>query len=321
MADLEHSRERTLLLTGGTGFIGAYLSRHFAGQESIRLRRLVRRRDGRLLDPVTDVPGTLERVEDVRRFVATGDCLIHLACTTNTRTSNADIRADLEQNLLPSVLLFEEFLRRKSGGHVIFASTGGDMYSYDLPYVPRRETDPPMPHSSYSIHKLAVENYLSLLCAMHGGRGTVLRIGNPYGERVSEGRSQGLVGIALLKALLGHELQVFEPINSVRDYLHLDDLGRAFDAAMSDSPQPGACEIYNVGSGVGHSIGDVIATVEKATSRTLSWRSVVPAGRSATWNVLDIGRFRNRFGWAPEISFEDGVRRLWREIADVANTR
>jgi len=306
---------KTVLVTGGTGFIGGYLFRRLAAKGGVRLRRLVRPREGRALDPATDLPGTLDRDEDVRRFAGSGDCLIHLACTTNPRSSNADILADLRQNLLTSVCLFGEFLRRNPGGHVLFGSTGGDIYNYGPPHVPRRESDPAMPHSSYSIHKLAAENYLSLLCALHGGRGSVLRIGNPYGERVSEGRGHGLVGIALEKALLGHELQVFEPVNSVRDYLHLEDLGRAFDAVLADPPAAGACELFNLGSGIGHSIGDVIAIVEEVTGRRLARRSVIPPGRRATWNVLDIARFSGRFAWSPRVSFEEGVRRLWAEVS------
>lgn len=305
---------RAVLVTGGTGLIGSHLCRHLVARAGISLRRLVRAREGRDLDPDTDVVGTLDCDDDVRRFAGRGDCLIHLACTTNTRTSNADIRGDLEQNLLTSVRLFEEFLRRNPGGHIVFASTGGDMYSYGPPFIPRRESDPAVPHSAYSIHKLALENYLSLLCAMHGGRGTVLRIGNPYGERVSEGRGQGLVGIALVKALLGHELLVFEPIDSVRDYLHLDDVNTALGAVLDNPPLPGCCEIYNVGSGTGHSIGDVIATVELVTSRPLARKIVVPPGRNPTWNVLDIAKIAARFGWAPRVSFEEGVRRLWVEL-------
>lgn len=303
-----------VLMTGGTGLIGRHLRRHMAGQADLRLRCLVRPAKGRTLIPETDVPGNLADPEDARRFVEQGSTLVHLACTTNPRTSNADIRSDLEQNLLTSVFLFEEFLKGNPGAHVIFASTGGDMYSYDPPYVPRRETDAAMPHSSYSIHKLAIEHYLSLLCAMHGGRGTVLRISNPYGERVSEERGHGLVGVALSKVLLGHELQVVEPINSVRDYLHLDDLASAFDAVRRDPPAPGNCELYNVGSGTGHSIGDVIAIVEAITLRPLSWRSVVRPGQRATWNILDYGKFAARYGWSARVSFEEGVQRLWSDL-------
>jgi UDP-glucose 4-epimerase len=106
-----------------------------------------------------------------------------------------------------------------------------------------------------------------------------------------------------------------EPINSVRDYLHLDDLATAFDEVLEDRPRPGSCEIYNVGSGIGHSIGDVIAIIEAVTSRPLAWRSVAPPGRRATWNVLDSGRFCTRFGWTPRIPFEAGVRRLWADLS------
>ncbi len=311
------AKRRTVLVTGGTGFIGRPLCRLFARRPEWRLRRLVRPAPGRALDPDTDVPGDLLRADGIPKFVEDGDCLIHLACTTTPRTSDADLAADIDQNLATSVRLFEEFLRRNPGGHIVFASTGGDMYSFDPPYAPRRETDPAVPHSGYSTHKLAAEHYLRLLCDRHGGSGTVLRIGNPYGERVSEERGQGLIGIALVKAMLGHELQVIEPLESVRDYLHLDDLVAAFDAVIGTVPDAGRCRIFNVGSGSGHSIGEVIETVEKITGRPLAWRSVVPAERRPSWNVLDAGHFSQAFGWKAAIPFESGVRRLWEELVRI----
>jgi UDP-glucose 4-epimerase len=305
---------RILLVTGGTGFIGRYLCRHFASRRGWELRRLVRPVAGRELDLRTDVRGSLDNAYDVRRFVEGSQCLIHLACTTNPRSSDADIRADLERNLITGVYLFEQFFQLNPGGHVVFASTGGDMYSYDAPYIARRETDSAVPHSSYSIHKLALEHYVRLLCARHGGSGTVLRIGNPYGVRVSEQRGHGLVGVALVKAMHRHKLIVIEPLDSVRDYLHLDDLARAVEGVLAAPPPAGACEIYNVGTGAGHSINEVIATVERVSGLSLPRGIEVPAGRRSTWNVLDIGKIGDHLGWVPRVSFEEGARRLWDDL-------
>ena len=305
---------RTVLVTGGTGFIGRPLCRHILRHPEWRLRRLVRPAPGRILDPTTDVAGDLQQVDDVQKFVEKGDSLIHLACTTTPRTSDKRLTEDIERNLATSVRLFDEFLRRNSGGHIVFASTGGDMYTFDPPHVPRRETDQVVPHSGYSTHKLAAEQYLRLLCARHGGSGTVLRIGNPYGERVSEDRGHGLIGIALIKALLGHELEVLEPLDSVRDYLHVDDLVAAFVAVIRSVPGVGCCETFNVGSGSGCSIGQVIETVQNISGRPLAWRSVVAAGQRASWNVLDSSRFSESFGWTTTIPFAEGVRRLWGQL-------
>jgi nucleoside-diphosphate-sugar epimerase len=121
--------------------------------------------------------------------------------------------------------------------------------------------------------------------------------------------------VALVKALLGRELSIIEPLESVRDYLHLDDLVRAFEAVIAAPPAAGLCETYNVGSGTGHSIGEVIETVERVSGRLLRRRIEVRPGSRATWNVLDIGRIGEGVGWAPRVSFDDGLRRLWNELA------
>jgi UDP-glucose 4-epimerase len=300
----------TILLTGGTGFIGRHLSAHLRQKETgvVRLVRNSLRRD---FDGSTDLPGDLANSADVDRFVSAGEILVHLACTSNPRSSNRDIQGDLRQNLLPTVRLFEQFARHQPRGHVVFASTGGDMYSFDPPHYPRREEDPPHPQSSYGIHKLAAEQYLEQFCRTYGISGTILRISNPYGAPITKERAHGLIGVALSTLKARHQMAVFDPLNSVRDYLHLDDLCDAFKAVIANPPSSGVCRLLNVGFGRGYSIAEVFSVIERVTGQIIDWRDEVPSTRATSWSVLDPTRLRSLTGWHPRIDLEQGVELLW----------
>jgi UDP-glucose 4-epimerase len=304
----------TLLLTGGTGFIGRHLSASLCTARKAAVVRLVRNSLHPDFDEQTDMVGDLGNSADVDQFVAAGDVLIHLASTSNPRSSGRDAVADLEQNLLPTVRIFERFAIRQPGGHVIFASSGGHMYSFDSPYQPRREEDPPQPQSNYAIHKLAAERYLERFCRIHGIAATVLRISNAYGDAISEKRAHGLIGIAMSTILTGRQMAVIDPLHSVRDYIHLFDICEVFKAVVAKPPSSGTLRLLNVGSGIGYSIAEVFKVIERVTGRAVQWRDEIPADQPATWNVLDATRLSHLTGWRPRIALDEGIDRLWRRV-------
>ncbi|HML06688.1 MAG TPA: NAD-dependent epimerase/dehydratase family protein [Xanthobacteraceae bacterium] len=311
----------TILLTGGTGFIGRHLSARSHDADKTAMVRLVRSTLHPDFDERTDLAGDLANAADVDQFVRAGSTLVHLACNGNPRSSNRDIIADLEQNLLPTVRLFERFAIRQPRGHVIFASTGGDMYSFDPPHHPRREENPPTPQSSHSIHKLAAERYLGQFCRLYGIAGTILRIGNSYGDPVPEKTTHGLIGVALRTLFTGRQMAVIDPLSSVRDYIHLDDLCDVFRAMIANPPSSGVCRVLNVGSGIGHSIAEVFKLIERVTGRAVNWRDEIPPGRPSSWNVLDTTRLRSLTGWRARIDLEQGIAMLWRRYEQLYASR
>lgn len=299
-----------LAVTGVTGFIGGYV----VPRLGVPYRALVRKPE-EVRPQSGDILGDLLNSFDTRQLVQGADHLLHLACSTNPRSANRDIPADLQQNLLPSVTLFEQFYQQNPQGHIVFASTGGAMFDHSVNRGKLAETEIPKPWSSYGIHKLALEEYLSMLAAKYGGRATVLRISNPYGVFLPSARGQGLIGVALTLHRNSQPLSVIEPLETVRDYIHVEDVLEAMQLAFATPPEAGKVRLLHIGSGTGLSIAQVIAAIGRATGRELPY-TLTDAARQlpVTYNTLDPAKALVELKWQPQKGFEQGLQALWQSV-------
>lgn len=298
----------TIAITGASGFVGSYVAERL----SFPQRRLSRKAQA---NPATAVQcewisGDLRNNGDIQALVHEAPVLVHLACSSNPRTSNQNVTHDLDQNLIPSLRLFEAFVKANPGGHIIFASSGGNMYDATSQAI-RTETDIPHPRSGYAVHKLAIENYLRLFCELYKVSATILRISNPYGTLLSPKRGNGLIGVAFAKLLASEELHVIDSLASVRDYLHLEDVAKAFCLVIENPPPAGECRLYNVSSGIGFTNAAVLGMVEKAAGKSIKKHYPLPMLPAPTWSVLSSAKIERELGWQPTIGLEDGIKNMW----------
>ncbi len=139
----------------------------------------------------------------------------------------------------------------------------------------------------------------------------MLRIGNPYGVLLPTERLQGFIGVAVHQLLDGRPVRVFGDLDNVRDYVHLDDVCRAFQSALDVA---GSFSLYNIGSGRGTSVREVLEILGRVTgSEVAIERDEIPgdAARLPRWIVLDSAKADRELGWRAAVELEDGVRAMW----------
>ncbi len=295
-----------IAITGASGFIGSYLTATLDHPQ----KRLSRKK----IEEPGWLTGDLSNKADVAAFVKNSPVLIHLACTTHPRTSNLNIQQDLYSNLISTVNLLESYAELNPDGHIIFSSTGGNMYYPSPNALLHCESELPCPQSSYGIHKLTAENYLRLICDMYGIKGTILRISNPYGLLLPKERVQGLIGVAFAKIIANEKLQIFDSMDSVRDYIHLSDVTAAFKLVIDNPPKKNVCRLYNVGSGQSHTLKEVISFIESVTRTPLTkYFSSTPLP-PPTYSVLSYKKISDELGWKPTINLRDGLEGMWQNI-------
>lgn len=245
-------------------------------------------------------------VTDWQPILAGAETIFHCLGTTLPATSNADPIFDLQTNLLATVRLLQGAVIA-GVQRVVYFSSGGTVYGQPH-QIPIPETHPTEPLCSYGIVKLATEKYLHLFQHLYGLDYLILRLSNPYGELQNPAGSQGFIAVALGKIASGEPIPIWGDGRTVRDYIYVKD---AMDGVLAALAAPGHQRIYNVGSGAGVSLQQLITLIERVTGVTDTCHYLPPRPTDVSANVLDIGRLRQASGWQPCVDLETGIYHTW----------
>jgi UDP-glucose 4-epimerase len=293
-------------ITGATGFIGSYLSRYLVEGQCAPTRLLIRNRPAPVQGPEV-LRGDLLSPADCERFAAGLDIIYYLAHVNSPVNSDVDPPHDAAVNLIPFLNLLHAVKRLGTKPHIVYFSSGGAVYQ-PKPNAIYRETDLCAPRSSYGIQKLAAEHYLRVATEKGQVTAAVLRVANAYGTPLPEHRLQGLIGVAVNNVLHDRPVRIFGNPENVRDYVHLDDLC-AF-ARIASVPRQ-VFDIFNVGTGVGHSVTEVLRIVEEVHGDKLQVvRDDSIGGELVDRVVLDILKSRLETGWTPQIHLRAGIEAM-----------
>lgn len=301
----------TTLVVGGNGFIGTHLidGLRRAGYR-LRVVDIGPARDDFDWTGVDYRIGSLGDPVFIRACLEDVDLVYHLASTTVPSTSNLDPIADVNGNLVPTLVLLgamiELGIRR-----IVFFSSGGTVYGNPMA-LPVPEDHGLNPTSSYGVVKGAIERYLLMYRAIGTMSPVILRAGNPYGPRQSATGVQGVIASFLDSVRRGQALQVWGDGSVVRDYIYISDL---VDLALSAVVRP-FTGVVNAGGGHGTSILDIIDVVRRVTGREVTVNHLPGRGYDVRELVLDISIACRELDWAPTVSLEQGVASTWRWLQD-----
>jgi UDP-glucose 4-epimerase len=246
---------------------------------------------------------------DLKTALVGIDVVYHLISTTTPAASDDNPTVDIDTNVRMGVELFK--LCVEAGvKRVFFASTGGAIYG-ENPHPPYSETDATNPVSPYAISKLTLENYLRYFRRKHDLRSVALRISNPYGERQPLHRKQGVIPIFLENIAQDKPLTVLGNGSMVRDYVYVKDVAHMIVKLSHGNPKH---EVYNIGSGVGMTVNEIVAMAEQVSGKTANIIHQ-PAPPTFTHTaVLNTSRFVDEFGALPLTNLEDGMRTTYAYI-------
>jgi UDP-glucose 4-epimerase len=296
------ARKPSCVVLGGSGFIGTNLCRRLLASGH-RVRAFGRRR--RFPSDLRGVEwyqGDFTDPDSVAAAIEKFDIVFHLAHGAMPQAANLAMATDVQRNVIPSIALLE--LCRKLGvKRLIFSSSGGTIYG-SAQQIPTPETASAEPICAYGLGKLAIEKYLALYERFHSLDFRVLRIANPFGPYQIVWQGQGFIAAAVSHALNGQRIEVWGDGSVVRDFVFIDDVIDAFEAVMSDT---GTGRIYNIGTGEGRSLREVISIIERLLDVKLSikWGSARPL--DVPVSVVAVEHAAMALGWKPKTPFETGL--------------
>ena len=299
---------RAVLVVGGLGFIGSNVVGTLRAMGR-RVRVLDIRRHAALPLPadVEFLEGDFTNHAVARQGVAGVSAVIHLATVTTPQSGTSDPVHDVMQNLV-GTLQFVAACQEVGVRRLVFASSGGTVYGRPET-SPLTEDHPERPVNSYGIVKLAIEKYLGMYSHLGTLDPVVLRPSNPFGPGQYPWGAQGIVAVALMAIRDRRPFQLWGDGSVIRDYVYIDDLVRAFIAALGVSP--GSSNVFNVGSGHGRSVMEILDACQRVSGSELIVERLPGRPIDAPANVLDCSRARRTLDWAPEVEFENGLARTW----------
>jgi UDP-glucose 4-epimerase len=298
------------LILGGGGFIGSHVADMLL-KRGYRVTIFGKRNSKKtnlahILDRVKIIEGDFNNDVDVRQSLDRIDYVFHLISGTLPATSNDNPIYDIEINLVNTIRLLNASVER-GVKKIIFVSSGGTVYGTPT-HIPISEQHPTHPISSYGVVKKAIEDYLFMYHTLYGLDYTVLRLSNPYGERQNIFGVQGAVAVFLRKALNGEPIEIWGDGNTVRDYVYIGDVAEAFVNALETTT---AEKIFNIGSGDGRSLNDIINLISTIHGRRIEVKYLPPRRVDIPVNILDISLARTHLNWQPTTPFQDGVKRFY----------
>jgi UDP-glucose 4-epimerase len=299
------------MLIGGSGFIGSRFSLHLLGKgiQPVVVDWVHPSVQGVEYHPaelrmIADLtPGLLESVEAV----------FCLAWTTKLQAANQSPAYDLESNVLAGLHFLDGILRLKKRPRIIFLSSGGAVYGVPE-CCPTPESATARPIGAYGISKLVFEHYLELYRRHHELEYLVLRPANPYGEGQNPDASQGAVGVFLGRLARNEPIHIWGDGTVTRDYFYIADLTDAMMRALDYAPGLAGERIFNLGSGLGVSLNQLLEAIASVTGITPDVRYQPGRGFDVPSIVLDCARAETRLGWRSSTSLETGLAHTWKWI-------
>lgn len=258
--------KQNILLLGGFGFIGINLITEFLQSDQYNVIVFSEKNTStKTINRFKNVKiylGDFNNENDIEKIFQENkiDIVFHLISTTIPATSNENPIYDVESNLVNTIKVLD-LMKKYAIDKIVFFSSGGTVYGIGDGNEKFSETDSLKPICSYGIIKNTIEKYLFLYNYLHGLQYLVLRVSNPYGE-YHNSEKQGFINVALRNILNGNSVNIWGDGEAIRDYLYIGDLVKIVVQLTEKNIYN---KVFNIGSGIGYSINDVIAIIEKVT--------------------------------------------------------
>ena len=298
------------LVLGGNGFIGSHLvDRLLREGHAVRVFDKYEEHYRKPLREVDYRYGDFGNRGLLAEALTDMEIVFHLVSTTLPKTSNDDPAFDVQSNVIESIFLLQECVARKIR-KVIFISSGGTVYGKPTT-LPIPEESPTEPECSYGITKLTIEKYLALYNHLYGLDYTVIRPSNPYGSRQNPVSIQGAISVFLGRAAKREAIEIWGDGEVVRDYIFIDDL---VDGIYKAATVGTRSRLFNLGSGAGHSLNEIVGVIRKVTGRDIRVNYTAKRSFDVPKIYLDITRAKEELSWAPVTSLETGIMSTWQFV-------
>lgn len=316
---------KRILITGAAGYLGQSIGRflHRSGYQIIGIDNYStssKPTDSpfEILEvDLTDLESTLEKLQPLSSF----EGVLHFAAKALVEESFRE-PAEYYRNNLLSTINIAEACRILGVKNIVHSSSCA---VYGSPVGPLNEEHPLSPISPYGASKKLSEEILRDFAQNYSLNVLALRYFNPAGALKKEGFGERhepethLLPRTVEAALTGQSLKIFGSSHPtpdgtcVRDYIHVEDLALAHQKALEHlmSGRAKGFLALNVGTGRGVSVFEMVQAVEQVLKISVPVEKVAARTGDPASLTADVSRFKDVFGWLPELKINDMVQDHW----------
>ena len=311
------------LVTGGAGFIGSHLSEELVRRgENVRVVDSLitgKRQNLAHLPQVEFMEGDLADIDVARRAMKGIDYVLHQAAIPSVPRSVEDPvlsnRANIDASLNVLVAARDAGVRR-----LVYA---GSSSAYgNAPTLPKVETMETAPLSPYALQKLVAEQYCQMFTRLYGLETVTIRYFNVFGPRQDPSSPySGVISLFISALCEGRRPTIYGDGEHTRDFTYVanvvDGVLRACSAADANG------EVINVATGGRISLNQLFATVKRDVGSTVEPIYAEPRAGDVRDSQADISKAKRLLGYAPVVSFDDGLSRTvaWYRESMVASPK
>jgi len=316
-----------VLVTGGAGYIGAHVAAELLNEGySVRIyddfsNGLHRRVDGKFRDIVE---GDIQDREKLIQSMHGIDAVIHLAAKKAVEESVKNPLKYYENNVGGTLNLLAA-MSVKGVKKIVFSSSAAVYSPNDKDAI--EESDPTVPLSPYGATKLLSEELISNVGGAEKISNISLRYFNVVGSALPEfgdNSKDNLVPKVFLALKSGKRPEIYgtnyptKDGTCIRDYIHVQDLAQSHVAALKKTESGFVSSIYNVGSGNGYSVREMMNQISQTLGRDINPEESPARAGDSPKLIASTKKIEKELGWKPSATLKEMIDSSW--VAEQANS-
>ena len=300
---------KTVLITGGAGFIGSHIADRML-ENNYHVRIYDNLSTGKIENiahinsHIEFIEGDIRDVKKLERSMKGCDLVFHEAAEVSVPRT---IKSPVETTMINDVgtLNVFESARQTDVQRVVFASSCA-IYG-DSPELPKHEHLVPNPKSPYAAQKIMGEYYARLYNDLYQLETVCLRYFNVFGPRQDPSSPySGVISIFLTKAIAGQTPTIYGDGTQSRDFIYVKDVVNANVLAATQSEVNG--NVFNIGTGQMRSINDLWQSICHESNISIAARYEKGRAGDILASVGDIQRAGQKLNFVPQYHFDHGLK-------------
>lgn len=301
-----------ILVIGGSGFIGSNLIEHFC-KLNYTIINYGRSPSAFIHENVINIYGSISDNEKLDNLFKEHciEAVVHSMTTFSALEDVEYCQEHLSLNLSAFIDLIS-IMKKNKVNKLVYISSGGSVYGKSTSVL--KENDLTAPESFYGWMKESAENYLKFNSRIDSAFNyIIIRPANVYGKYQ---KLDKIIGVALKYAHLGLTLNIYGSTAIRKDYIYINDLCEIISSLMlSDAWN----DIYNVGTGVGTTLQEIIRSAEIVTGKPLRYEVSESKNGDVSFSVLDNSKVNIKINKSNYMDINKGMAEMYKYVTKVLN--